>query len=477
MKKLVDKGILSLINNINIENYLVDNFRIKNKENNTKITSIKNNILSVNRISFKPYFNEIKDENINFVKLSGLSDFIFFIKNFEYANICVENKHYLFYAFELEPIYPFNNNLSNNKIKKLKELKKLLINRFIYIRNQYKNIKQEINENDFHAKIEKFIPLECEYNKNKFIVVNCITNECTEIAEELKICIKNAYDFFDEDFSFESFYCESKEYSIYKNNFESYYNELLNDTEFVEDEDEFYDENYSIYLNSFPGKKYHLNYYLFNLNQKAAIKLLKNALLKIKIDTISEININYLKGNILVSQLFNSKMLIDEFISIETKNYFNIFVKMLLFTDSNELENIVEKINNSCEEKRKIKLIHEIKAVIDVKTNYDKTIIYNNCSTSKSENVYKIIVPLNSIIFTHSIIKIADIYNEIFSNLNVKIRDIDFSSKLFGNKTIKKKLKEISDSGQPLKIVSFENIICKKDKIKRDTLILSDEQN
>ncbi|MEM4711385.1 MAG: hypothetical protein QXL18_05555, partial [Candidatus Woesearchaeota archaeon] len=32
-------------------------------------------------------------------------------------------------------------------------------------------------------------------------------------------------------------------------------------------------------------------------------------------------------------------------------------------------------------------------------------------------------------------------------------------------------------SGQPLKIVSFENIICKKDKIKRDTLILSDEQN
>lgn len=486
MDILSEKLLLQIINrNLNISSYNSNREILFFDKNKTTTSSSK--VLNTGYELYNVIFNKFETNFIDFVKIPEINDIIFFIKTFNYYSSVYENMNYTFLVYQLEPISLDNNEVNKKELANLRNFREKLENNFKTVKELYNNLKSSYLNFDNPLSFCSINFFEKEYDKNSFTFVSCITSELPKdiTINEIFSFVKNNFNLTNEELNIDIKECETKEFFYYKQNFDQYYQNVLSDTEEeIEDEDEFYNECYDNYIEDFQGKRNFLNFRLIYLDDNAKAKLLRREFYNkgISRNTNTELNLNYLRGKILFSELLNNNFIIDKFVSVENQNYFNIFIEGLLFTDTVKMKNLIDKLNNKFPLLNlNAKKIDE--EILELNDKLNNTIFYRDCSfydfddNEPKERIYKIIIPLTSVVFNHFKLYEINYQPQFISELKFKIRDINESSFIFGNKSIKRKLKEKSDNNVNLCLNSIEKISCKKDGIKRNTLILSDPEN
>lgn len=486
MDILSEKLLLQIINrNLNISSYNSNREILFFDKNKTTTSSSK--VLNTGYELYNVIFNKFETNFIDFVKIPEINDIIFFIKTFNYYSSVYENMNYTFLVYQLEPISLDNNEVNKKELANLRNFREKLENNFKTVKELYNNLKSSYLNFDNPLSFCSINFFEKEYDKNSFTFVSCITSELPKdiTINEIFSFVKNNFNLTNEELNIDIKECETKEFFYYKQNFDQYYQNVLSDTEEeIEDEDEFYNECYDNYIEDFQGKRNFLNFRLIYLDDNAKAKLLRREFYNkgISRNTNTELNLNYLRGKILFSELLNNNFIIDKFVSVENQNYFNIFIEGLLFTDTVKMKNLIDKLNNKFPLLNlNTKKIDE--EILELNDKLNNTIFYRDCSfydfddNEPKERIYKIIIPLTSVVFNHFKLYEINYQPQFISELKFKIRDINESSFIFGNKSIKRKLKEKSDNNVNLCLNSIEKISCKKDGIKRNTLILSDPEN
>lgn len=415
-------------------------------------------------------------------------EIVFYLDNFYVLDVCMEQHICMLVHLNFKVLKLTNKNLSKESISIIKYIEQEFNESTATSEKLVKHLidKQELpeeNVQNYHEIVGNFRNLvDPIYSKNDpknnsystIIIVNPKINSST----------RESLDYLENTFGklqYHTLHLITKKYYDYRESFNNGFDE-------EELDEDLFDDNYDTYLDKFEGQRYIISHRITSISFDFVNNIVNSSITKSFAHILTNYSFyNSIKGSLFELNIPNSnygRFIIDDYIGHKNSlGNFMLFAVGILFVNED-----IHKINNESEF---LKYSNGLFSNLSVKietNNYnsntigiveqDNIILFPLNEPVGSLKCIMFIFPITNRFFRLEGVNIFNVVKEISTNVKTSIDSYVESAKIFGNKSIKKKMfEEQSLSKSIFSIVDAENITCKKDNIKRDTIILKSINN